>query len=44
MATDSADLRQMWWSMAVVCAVGGRDSKFQFCFTRQYYNTLLFEK
>lgn len=24
MATDSADLRQMWWSMAEVCAVGGR--------------------
>lgn len=26
MATDSADLRQMWWSMAEVCAVGGGET------------------
>lgn len=25
MATDSADLRQMWWSMAEVCVAGGRE-------------------
>lgn len=30
MATDLADLRQTWWSMAVVCAVGGRETKVNF--------------
>lgn len=30
MATDSADLRQMWWSMAEVCAVGGQEKR-RFC-------------
>lgn len=30
MATDSADLRQTWWLMAVVCAVGGRERQEHF--------------